>query len=200
VTVHGYSREEAFTRQVGEKIVAATVAAAKRFGPVTIYFRLGEESSLGRNSRFRLADSTIFWTGSHDNAVRPTGPFDPELPVWALRHPDNTLEAVIFNHSTHTIGTHKPGVRSPSFYGLEAHGTKKQNGGTFLFFGGASDSTHNLDLLTQEMTLHITQAVSDALTAAQPRPVNRIKGKGSELTFTVRHFDEVVDDRALTAC
>ena len=32
VTVHGYKREEAFTRQVGDKIVEATVAAAKRLG------------------------------------------------------------------------------------------------------------------------------------------------------------------------
>ena len=199
VTVHGYTREEAFTRQVGEKIVAAAVAAAKRLGPVTMYFRLGEESSVGRNSRLLLADGSIFWTGSRDDVVRPTGPFDPELPVWAFRRPDHSLEAAMFNHSTHTIGTHKPGVRSPSFYGLAAQGLEKQNGGTFLFFEGASGSTHNLDLLAPEMTLRVTQAVTDALAAAQPRPVTQIKAKRSEFTFKVRHFDEVVEDKAVTA-
>ena len=118
---------------------------------------------MGRNSRLLLSDGTIFWTGLHDDVVRPTGPFDPELPVWAFRRPNGSLEAVMFNHSTHTIGTHKPGVRSPCFYGLAAQNLEKRHGGTFLFFEGASGSTHNLDLRAPEMTLRITQAVTRAL-------------------------------------
>ena len=199
VTIHGYKREEAFTRQVGEKIVQATMAAAKRLGPVTMHFRLGEESSVGRNSRLLLSDGTIFWTGSHDDAVRPTGPFDPELPVWAFHRPDGSLEAVMFNHSTHTIGTHKPGVRSPSFYGLAAQDLEKHKGGTFLFFEGASGSTHNLDLLPPEMTFRITDAVTRALEVAKPRPVNRVIGSRRELSFKVRRFDEADDDKAVVA-
>ncbi len=198
-TIHGYRREEAFTRQVGEKVVEATIAAAKRLGPANMHFRLGEESSVGRNSRLLLSDGTIFWTGSHDDAVRPTGPFDPELPVWAFRRPDGSLEAVMFNHSTHTIGGHKPGARSPCFYGLAAQRLEKQKGGTFLFFEGASGSTHNLDLLAPEMTLRISQAVARALEAAQPRPVNRVNGIRSEFRFTVRRFDEDADDKAVVA-
>ena len=163
VTVHGYHREEAFTRQVGEKVVEAAIAANKRLGPATMLFRLGEESSVGRNSRLLLADGKIWWTGSYNDAVRPTGPFDPELPVWAFRRPDGALEAVLFNHSTHTIGTAKGNVRSPSFYGLAAQGLEKDRGGTFLFFEGASGSTHNFDLTTPEMTLRISKAVTDAL-------------------------------------
>ena len=199
VTVHGYKREEAFTRQVGEKIVEATIAATKRLGPATMYFRLGEESSVGRNSRLLLADGTIFWIGSRDDVVRPTGPFDPELPVWAFRRPGGSLEAVMFNHSTHTIGTQRPGVRSPCFYGLAAQSLEKRDGGTFLFFEGASGSTHNLDLKTPEMTFRIAQAVKKALEQAQPRSVNHVKGIRSEFAFKVRHFDEAADDRAVTA-
>ena len=105
----------------------------------------------------------IFWVGPLDEVVRPTDPFDPELPVWAFRRKDGTFEAVMFNHSTHTIGVHKPGVRSPAFYGLAAQGLEKEKGGTFLFFEGASGSTHNLDLAGPEMTLRITEAVKDAL-------------------------------------
>ncbi len=41
VTVHGYHREEAFTRQVGEKAVAAAREASDRLRPVTLKFRLG---------------------------------------------------------------------------------------------------------------------------------------------------------------
>ena len=120
VTVHGYVRDEAFTRQVEEKIVQAAVNAAGRLAPVTFLFRLGEESSVGKNSRLLLRDGTIYWVGTYEDALRPTGPFDPELPVLAFRRQDGGLEAALFNHSTHTIGTQKPGVRSPSFYGLAA--------------------------------------------------------------------------------
>jgi hypothetical protein len=195
ITVHAYKREEAFTHQVGEKVVEAAVAANERLTPVTMLFRLGEESSVGRNSRILLTNGLIFWTGPREDFVRPTGPFDPELPVWAFRRADGTLEAVLFNHSTHTIGTNKPGVRSPSFYGMAAQGLER--GGTFIFFEGASGSTHNLDLRGPEMTLRITQAVADALAAAQPRPVARVEGLRREVTIRVRRFDEAKEDKAI---
>ena len=110
VTIHGYTREEGFTRQVEEKIVEAATKANSRLASVSFLFRLGEESSVGRNSRLLLGDGTIFWVGSHDDAVRPTGPFDPELPVLAFRRPEGTFECILFNHSTHTIGAQTRGT------------------------------------------------------------------------------------------
>jgi hypothetical protein len=197
--IHGYQREEEFTQQVGDKIFDATAAAVKRLGPAQMLFRLGEESSVGRNSRLLLADGTVFWTGPYTDAVRPTGPFDPELPVWAFRRLDGRLEAVLFNHSTHTIGTEKPNVRSPSFYGLAAQRLEKERGGTFLFFEGASGSTHNLDLLAKEMTFRIATAVTTALASAQPRPVTHVRGIREEFAFKVRKFDEPADQKAVSA-
>ena len=73
VTVHGYKREEAFTRQVGDKIVEATIAATKRLGPATMNFRLGEESSVGRNSRLLLA------TARFSGLARAMTSFDPPV-------------------------------------------------------------------------------------------------------------------------
>jgi hypothetical protein len=195
VTVHGYRREEAFTRQVEDRIVEAAVAASKRLGPATLDFRLGEESSVGRNSRLLLGDGTIYWVGSHADAVRPTGPFDPELPVLAFRRPDGSNEAILFNHSTHTIGTKQAGVRSPSFYGLAAQELEKEAGGTVIFFEGASGSTHNLDLKANEAEYRIRQAVAAALERALARPVERIAAMRKEITLQVRHFDEAKSDR-----
>jgi neutral ceramidase len=199
VTIHGYERDEAFTRQVEEKIVQAAVKAAGRLAPVTFLFRLGEESSVGKNSRLLLRDGTIYWVGTYEDAVRPTGPFDPELPVLAFRRRDGGLEAALFNHSTHTIGTQKPGVRSPSFYGLAAQELEKEKGGTFLFFEGASGSTHNLDVAPVEATYRIRQAVATALEAAQPRAVDEVVAIRKEITVKVRHFDEAEDQRAVSA-
>ena len=198
-TIHGYTREEEFTRQVEEKIVEAVARANGRLGAVTFLFRLGEESSVGKNSRLLLGDGTIFWTGSHDDAVRPTGPFDPELPVLGFRRGDGKFEAILFNHSTHTIGSHKPGVRSPAFYGLAAQAIEKDRGGTVIFFEGASGSTHNLDVPVPEATHRIEDAVLRALGAAAPRPVDRVRSLKKEITVKVRRFDEAADERAVTA-
>ncbi len=199
VTVHGYKREEAFLQQLEEKIVAAAEMAAQRLAPAEFLFCEGEESSVGRNSRLLLSDGTIYWIGPHDDAVRPTGPFDPELPVLAFRRPGDGLEAVLFNHSTHTIGSHKPGVRSPSFYGMAAQELESGHGGTFLFFEGASGSTHNLDLKAPEMTQRIKAAVEDALARAEPRPVGRVAAVRSEIEVRYRHFDEAAEEAAVLA-
>src|SRR5262249_1004 len=146
-----------------------------------------------------LKGGLIYWGGSRGEVVRPTGPFDPELPVWAFRRPDGSYEAVLFNHSTHTIGTHTPGVRSPSFYGMAAQRLEKEKGGTVIFFEGASGSTHNLDLAAPELTHRIVQAVTDALAQAQPRCVNRVRGIRKEIAVKVRQFDEEKDDAAVVA-
>jgi neutral ceramidase len=197
VTVHGYERDEAFTRQVEDKVVQAVGNAVRRLSPATFLFRLGEESSVGENSRLLLGDGTIYWVGPYNDAVRPTGPFDPELPVLAFRRRDAGFEAVLFNHSTHTIGARKRGVRSPAFYGLAAQELEKERGGTFLFFEGASGSTHNLDLPAAEATYRIHQAVARALDAVQERPVDRVDAIRKEVTVKVRHFREDDDDRAV---
>jgi hypothetical protein len=198
-TIHGYTRDLAFLRELENKIVQAATEANRRLAPAEFLFALGEESSVGKNSRLLLADGTIFWVGSHDDAVRPTGPFDSELPVLAFRRGNGRFEAVLFNHSTHTIGTHKPGVRSPSFYGLAAQSLEKEKGGTFLFFEGASGSTHNLDVPTVEATERIRQAVARGLAAAQPRPLDHVRGFRKEIVLKVRHFNEADDERAATS-
>jgi hypothetical protein len=198
-TIHGYTREEGFTRQVEAKIVDAAIKANGRLGPATFLFQLGEESSVGKNSRLLLSDGTIYWVGSHDDAVRPTGPFDPELPVLGFRRNDGKFECILFNHSTHTIGSHKPGVRSPSFYGLAAQSIEKERGGTVIFFEGASGSTHNLDVAIPEATHRIEDAVVQALDAARPRQAQRVRSAKKEVAVKVRRFDEAADERAVTA-
>lgn len=198
-TIHGYTREEAFTRQVGEKAVEAAVEANARLRPAELRFRLGEESSVGKNSRLLLADGTIYWVGPRDDAVRPTGPFDPDLPVLAFVGDGGKPEAVLFNHSTHTIGAVKGAVRSPSFYGLAAQELQKERGGTFVFFEGASGSTHNLDLTAAEALTRIKDAVADNLDKAEEHPIARVAGLRKELSLRVRRFDEEADDAAVVA-
>ncbi len=199
-TIHGYKRDEEFCKRVQQGIVKAVQDANARLSAeeCAFQFRLGEESSYGQNSRLLLSDNSIFWIGPHDDAVRPTGPFDPELPVLAFVNPQKKYQAVIFNHSTHTIGTRKPNVKSASAYGLSTQELEEELGGTFLFLEGASGSTHNLGLNAGEAIVRIKNAVKDALEKLEPHAVRRLVSSKRPFTFKVRKFDEAVEHQKVT--
>jgi hypothetical protein len=161
---------------------------------VTPVFRLGQEATVGQNSRLLLNDNFIFWIGPRDNVVRPTGPFDVDLPVLAFRKDDGTYSGVLFNHSTHCIGTREP-KRSPGFYGLAAQELSEELGAPCAFFSGAAGSTHNLVLSCDEMVLRLKGAVHDALAAAEPLPDATLASAKREFTYEVRRFDEEVEEK-----
>ena len=198
-TVHGYKRDEVFCRNVQKGIIDAVTKAHANLAKATLHFRLGEESSVGQNSRLLLKDNTIYWIGPRDDAVRPTGPFDPELPVLSFVGDDKKRIATIFNHSTHTIGARQPGKRSPSFYGLASQELEGDLGGKVCFLEGASGSTHNLSLPAAEMIVRIKSAVTDALEKAEERPVPRLTAIKRKFTYKVRHFDEAKEEETVTA-
>jgi hypothetical protein len=197
--LHGYPADEEFLKRVQRAIVKAATDANANLSTDDCrpFFHLGEETTVGQNSRLLLDDGQIYWTGPRENIVRPTGPFDPELPVIAFRDSNDKLKALIFNHSTHTIGTRLPGRRSPSFYGLAAQELEAQFGGTMCFLEGASGSTHNLSLSCDEATSRIRLAVADALAKSKPRAVGRLAAIKRPFEFKVRDFDDVREDEAV---
>ncbi|MBI5395154.1 MAG: hypothetical protein HZA91_07640 [Verrucomicrobia bacterium] len=199
-TVHGYKRDEEFCRRVQRGIAAAVRAAnANLAGDSRFCFALGEEKTVGQNSRLLLGDGTIYWGGPRDDAVRPTGPFDPALPVLAFRDVDGKLQALLFNHSTHTIRGRKGGVRSPGFYGMAAQELEAEMGATVGFLEGASGSTHNLDLSGDECADRIKRAVREALAKAQPQAAARLAAIKRPFKFRVRRFDEAKEDEAVSS-
>ena len=200
MVLHGYGLDETFTRRVQRGIVKAVQRANASLGTnaCTLSFGLGKEETVGQNSRQLLSDGMIYWVGPRTNFVRATGPFDPELPVFVFRDSQDKLRALLFNHSTHTIGTRQPGRRSPSFYGLAAQDLEAEFGGTFCFLEGASGSTHNLDLSGAEATRRIQGAVRDALASAEPQSVQKLAALKRPFKFKVRQFDETAEDQAVT--
>ncbi len=201
-TVHGYQRDAVFVERLENAIVKAVEGAVARLpeGEAEMLFKLGEERTVGANSRVLLADNTIWWIGPMNDGVRHTGPFDPELPVLAFRGADDKLRAVIYNHATHTIGTRTPGVRSPSFYGLAAQELESQLGCTVSFLEGASGSTHNITgVPVDEAVRRMKRAVTEALAAAKPCAVSQLKSIKRPFEFKVRTFDESVEDKKVSS-
>jgi neutral ceramidase len=196
--VHDYGPDVVFTRLVQQGVVKAVKEANSRLAESRFFFHLGEERTVGQNSRQLLDDGMIYWIGPRTNCVRATGPFDPELPVLAFKDNSNQLLAFIFNHSTHTIGTRTPGKRSPAFYGLAAQELEAQFGGVACFLEGASGSTHNLELNPDECTKRIKTAVSEALNKAQPREVGKLAALKRPVKFRVRQFDEAAEEAAVS--
>ena len=198
-TIHGYARDEVFAKRTAAGVVKAVREAWARRADAEFVFARGEESTVGINSRVLLKDGGIYWIGPRDDVVRPTGPFDPELPVLSFRGRDGKPVATIFNHSTHTIGTRQGGVRSPSFYGLAAQELEGELGGVVQFLEGASGSTHNHGGVScAEAILRIKAAVHDTFAQAEPRPVRSIAAIKREVSYRVRHFDESREEEAVS--
>ena len=194
-TLHGYGVDPVFVKRVEVGIVQAIQQANANLADARFFFHLGEEATIGNNSRWLLPDNQISW-GIHKDAIRPTGPFDPQLPVLAFKNHQDKLLGLIYNHSTHTIGTIKPMVRSPGFYGLAAQDLERELGGTVCFLEGASGSTHNIaGVPTAIAVTRLKAAINDALAQAKERPVERLVSLKRKFTFTVRKFDEAVEDK-----
>jgi len=199
--VHAYDRDPVFCKEVQRGIYKAVENAIQRLSERDCEFRfhLGREATVGENSRLMMPDGQIRWGGSWLDAVRPTGPFDPELPTLAFYEREGGLLAALFNHSTHTIGFRRSRVRSPAFYGLAAQELEKERGGVFCFLQGASGSTHRLSVSAELATQRIKASVAESLDAGQPRPVDRVASIKRLFTFRVRVFDEAAEESAVAA-
>ena len=202
ITVHGYGRDEVFCQRLRAGIIRAVQQADANLGDDEshFYFHQGEENTIGGNSRLLLADSTIWWVGSRADAVRPTGPFDPQLPVLIFRDTDDQPQALMYNHSTHTIGTCNGDVRSPSFYGLTAQELEAELGGSVCFMPGAFGSTHNVtEVPPAEAVKRLKGAITEAMERAKPMPVEKLASIQHPFTFKVRTFDEAVEDEKVSS-
>jgi putative membrane-bound dehydrogenase-like protein len=202
---HAFGFSPKFCEELKQGIIRAVQQANQRLagGEASFFFALGEEKTVGANSRLRLPDHNITWLNPAREAGPegvPTGPFDPQLPVFDFRDPSGKTRALLFNHSTHTIGTRRgKDIRSPSFYGLAAQELEGEIGGTVGFLEGASGSTHNITPVpVAEAVIRMKRAVKQARDAETRHPVDELKAIRRTMKFRVRHFDENEEDAKIT--
>jgi len=201
VSVHGYERDAKFCENVKGAIISAVEAAErglKDAGEAEAHFWLGNEATVGQNSRLLLKDGTIYWVGPREDALRPTGPFDPDLPVISFKKRDGGLEAILFNHSTHNIGTLSGESRSPGFYGLVSQQLETELGTKVIFLPGAFGSTHNLFLPAEEIVLRMKSAIKEALSESRRLNISAILSEKREFEYRVRKFDESAEEKAVS--
>lgn len=198
VTLHGYQREELFCERLKKSILAAVKNAHDDLQESEVYFAVGNESEVGQNSRVQLDDGTVLWVPLEEKfaSCKSTGPFDSDLPVIGFKTKQNKLKAMVFNHSTHNIGS-SANKRSPGFYGLAAQDLEKEFGGTIMFSPGACGSTHNFHFSPQELVSKIKSSVENTYSNAKTIPVDRILSIKNEFAYKVRTFSEAEEENAV---
>jgi len=182
-------------------VLAAVKAVAALEGPksesdTAVLFGQSQEATVGRNSRLLLVDGSIGWDGYEEqDVVRPTGPYDPDLYVLALRRADGKFAGLAFNHSVHNIGHIRQDCLSPCFYGLSALEIERRHGATTLFLPGAFGSTHNVTyknsgVPAEECVHRVVAAVEEALGRLQPALPGPVRVLNRPFTYHIRRFDE----------
>ena len=176
---------------------------AKSAAQSTVLFGQSQEATVGRNSRLLLKDGCIGWDGYEEqDVVRPTGPYDPDLYVLALRRADGKYGGLAFNHSVHNIGHIREDCMSPCFYGLAALEVERRHGATTLFLPGAFGSTHNTTYKNSgvpaaECVHRVVDAIEEALGRLQPALPGPVQVLNRQFTYHVRRFDEAKEALAV---
>jgi hypothetical protein len=169
-------------------------------GEMDCIFALGN-ATLGQNSRLIMEDSSILWVPTlyKYGYYRPTGPYDPQLPVLAFKDHQGKLDAILFNHSTHNIDAPTNRVLSPGFYGTASQKTEEELGGTVVFLPGAFGSTHVFDdCPNSERVFRITDGINKAYAKAEKRDIYRLASVKKEFEFTIRTFNEDEQQKAVS--
>ena len=201
----GMRRDRDFCASLQETLVRAALDALRGLDSsqsgCRLLFAESQEATVGMNSRYLLKDGTIAWYAyAWEDVIRPTGPYDPDLPVLAAVAPSGETRAVLFSHSVHNIGTLSRETYSPGTYGLAAQELERQHQGVTLFLPGAFGSTHYTGgfgatplpyaLTTAERVYRIVEAVKEGLDRAEAMDVDAIQALRRPFTYRLRTFDE----------
>ena len=117
VDVLGLVSNRGFVRRIEKGIVLAVEQAAGKLDDPTVtddlhaemLLGLTQEATVGRNSRLLLKDGSIgWWRYQREDVVRPTGPFDADIPLLALRRPDGNWAGFIYSRACHNVGAPPP--------------------------------------------------------------------------------------------
>ena len=198
-----------FVRRLEEGSVQAAIKAVSAIdaagpgGQATVQFGQSQEATVGRNSRLLLKDGMIGWDGYEEqDVVRPTGPYDPDLYVLALRRADGCYGGLAFNHSVHNIGHIRQDCLSPCVYGLAALEVERRYGATTLFLPGAFGSTHNVTYKNSgvpaaESVHRVVDAIEEALSRLRPALPGPVRVLNRQFTYHIRRFDETKEALAV---
>jgi hypothetical protein len=196
--------DQTFNLAIKKAILEAIGLAIEKLnnaGPMDCYFSLGN-ATIGQNSRLIMEDGAILWVPTiyKFGYNRPTGPYDPQLPVLAFKDKQGKLDAILFNHSTHNINKPNPiPSRSPSFYGTASQEIEKELGGIVVFLPGAEGSTHVFDdCPTNERIFRVKEGIKKAYSKVEKRDIDRLISVKKEFEFTIRTFNEEEQQKAVS--
>lgn len=208
LSVLGLVANSEFVRRIERGIVLAVEEAAMRLDApdpsgalrAELHYGLPQEATVGRNSRILLKDGHIGWWGyKEEDMLRPTGPFDPDMPLLAFRRLDGNWAGFIYGRACHNIGALRSDVNSPGIYSLVAQEFEAQHGAVTLYVPGALGSSHNKTcdvsgVPTDEAMVRLLDALEWGLEHTQPIASEPLLSLRRPFTYRIRTFDEAEED------
>jgi hypothetical protein len=209
----GCQPDESWCDAMREAMIAAAIQASGALDApgspealrAELFFGEAQEATIGRNSRILLKDGMIGWYGyQREDMLRPTGPYDPDIPVLSVRRPGGEMVGEVFAVSVHNIGSLTPGARSPGFLALAAQEIERRHGGVSIFLPGAFGSSHNRTHESSgvpgpESVYRVVTAVEEGLAASRSLEVTAIRSLRRPFSYSVRPVDEAREARAVRA-
>ena len=180
---HAFGVSEEFRKQLQAAIVQVVRQAHAKLaeGEARLFFHLGQENTIGANSRLQLPrrQHQLAQSGGRSGpSPQPTGPFDPRLSQCSIfeiqparREPSSTTTRLIPSALASDVTFARPDSMD-SRRELEA-----ELGGVVCFLEGASGSTHNINRVpVDRCVVRLKDAIRAARSVAQHRPVNLVAG------------------------
>ncbi len=168
----GQKKAEDYVRTLEEKMIRAADAALKALAPATIAWA-EDEAHVGYNRRENPATDVP----GQRAAGKLKGPFDPRVPVLAVRSADGALKALLVSYACHNT--------TLSFY--QWHGDyagcaqeeleKRHPGATVLFAIGCGADANPAPRGTVELAEQHGRALADAADRALAKPLTPVVGR-----------------------
>ncbi|MBM3215391.1 hypothetical protein FJZ36_10805 [Candidatus Poribacteria bacterium] len=142
---------ESYMASLPERIADSVRRAAARMQPAKWQVRLGQETRLSFNRRFRMKDGSVVMNPGYRNPeiVEPVGPIDPDVAVLHVVNAETGAGiALLANFALHYVGGSPGDWISADYFGMFAETVREWCGESFVvaLANGFCGDVNNIDV------------------------------------------------------
>ncbi|MDP3071905.1 MAG: neutral/alkaline non-lysosomal ceramidase N-terminal domain-containing protein [Opitutaceae bacterium] len=168
----GEQKSAAYVRALEEKMIRAADAALAALAPATLAWA-EDEAHFGYNRRENPATDVP----GQRAAGKLKGPFDPRVPVLAVRTTDGALKALLVSYACHNTTLQFYQWHGDYAGSAQVELEKRHPGATVLFAAGCGADANPAPRGTVELADQHGRALADAADRALAKPMTPIAGR-----------------------
>ncbi len=170
----GQKKAEDYARALEEKMIRAADTALKALAPAMLAWA-EDEAHIGYNRRENPATDVP----GQRAAGKLKGPFDPRVPVLAVRAADGALRALLVSYACHSTTLAFYQWHGDYAGSAQAELEKRHPGAIALFAAGCGADANPAPRGTVELADQHGRALADAADRALAKPMTRVTGRFS---------------------